>query len=1178
MAIAYYRGLATVELRKEFPDLKGSMMAVGCSREEIEPLIASLNTKEIRVACYNSPTSLTISGDEPAIDELQKLMDERQIFHRKLQVDVAYHSHHMNLVAKNYRKCLQSITLPSPTEVKFYSSLLGQLVDGSRLEPQYWVDNLTHPVRFSEAMASMCAPSDTHKTGVNMVVEIGPHAALAGPIKQILKSCGKDAMKIPYMSALVRKKDAVETAVDLAASLFIRGVNLDLGAVNTTPPRNPPSLLIDMPRYPWNHTTKYWHEPRLVRKHKNRSLPRHDLLGTLANYSNDLEPTWRNILRIDDLPWLRHHQIQSLTLFPISAFIGLAVEAAHQKSTWSGLQYDEFELRDVIVSTPLMLTEEDVEITLQLRPNSEGISSSSISFDEFKVHSWAANKGWTEHCKGFISLKTKSINTENAFQNFKSKIKRIKDVATTAVDKSTIYSSLTKLGVSYGPSFQGMSDCQACEISSTAHVVVPDTRLDMPKEYQTDMILHPALLEQIVELYWPILGAGRSLSTVYLPSSIGQLKISREIANLSANPGSTLEAFCEGSFTSLHPKPTKVSMLAIHSDNEAEPVVVLNDLTISPIVEMELESESGAPRELCFKLDWEPILESSTEVFPSREANLEDAPNVTSLQRPLDPKYSEVTLVHGNSSVQRQLASTLTTAMERLTGKTPETGILGEFDANDKLLVFIMELETPLLSKLSSDQFVTLQKTLLNSRGVLWVVRGAYSHASNPDANMVTGLSRSIRSETMLKFATLDLDPESILSEQDSAHAIIKVLQSVFGPDAGPTCELEFSERKGKFSTPRIINDSEMNEYVYKQTKASALEPTLFAQDGRPLKMVIGNSGSLDTLHFVDSLSEEPLADCEVEIEVKAIGVNPVDLMAALGKVKSDGFGCECSGVVKRTGSNVTSLAIGDRVAGISMSRSGVYSTFVRASSEFFFKIPEETSFEAATSIPMAYCSAYYGLHEVGRVTSGDTILVHGATSALGQAAINIAQSLGAAVYSTAGSTEQRDFLEKKYGLPAKQIIVGNNTSFDLNTLQQTHNGRFDLVLNCMSTDTTTLREISACLHNFGRFIDLVQQKSLGNLVGGNNRTCISVDMISIGTERPKIMSRLISHISECLNDNKILPPSYWTFSISETESAFNKFQSGSFDGKLIISLGPHDMVKVSQNSYIKRRHGTNQS
>ena len=194
---SYYRGTATIELKKRFPALKGAMMAVGCSKEEITPLIAQLTAREVRIACFNSPDSLTISGDEPAIDQLQVMMEKKEMFNRKLQVDVAYHSHHMKLVAKSYLAYLQSLDLPKSTQIKFHSSLLGHLIDGSRLEPSYWVDNLTESVQFSEALTSMCQPIDGHKTGVNMIVEIGPHSALAGPVKQILKACGPKCNEDP---------------------------------------------------------------------------------------------------------------------------------------------------------------------------------------------------------------------------------------------------------------------------------------------------------------------------------------------------------------------------------------------------------------------------------------------------------------------------------------------------------------------------------------------------------------------------------------------------------------------------------------------------------------------------------------------------------------------------------------------------------------------------------------------------------------------------------------------------------------------------------------------------------------------------------------------------------------------------------------------------------------------
>ncbi|KAA8573978.1 hypothetical protein EYC84_005518 [Monilinia fructicola] len=1063
MAIAYYRGLATVGLREKFPDLRGSMMAVGCSKEEIEPLIDQLSA--------NTETS-------KIIDELQALMEQKQMFNRKLQVDVAYHSHHMSLVSKDYRSCLQSLAPPKTTDVKFHSSLLGSLVEGSRLEAQYWVDNLTQAVRFSEAVTDMCASADGYKTGVNMLIELGPHSALAGPIKQILKTCGKDAMKIPYASALVRKRDAVETAIDLASTLFTKGASLDLGAINITPPLNPPSLLIDMPRYPWNHTTKYWHEPRLAQK-------------TQKPHSSAS----------------RSSRKQHLKTFNTIIF----------------------ELRDVLVSKPLVLTEDPVEITLQLRPRSQGNSASDV-WDEFKVHSWGSNKGWTLHCEGLIGTKLDNHDLE---VGVKSTIKNISEAATSVINKSELYNSLSDIGVSYGSSFQGMNECHACEHASMAHVVVPDTKQEMPKEHQEDMIIHPALLEQVIEMYWPIIDASKNpMDTVYLPSSIGQVKISRKITKLMNSPGASLKAFCEGTFSSGHPKPTNVSMFAVDDDPSKYPLITIRDLTISPIVEMDMSSENDLHRELCFKLDWEPILQSLAssdhEMTNGVDKVSNESTNGTTNGVVRDEYPSEeVVIFCGNSEQQKDLATKLADSLETFTGKRPETGDLSQIETTEKLCLFISELDRPLLSSLSSAEFLALQKALINSRGILWAIRGAYINSSDPMANMVTGLSRSIRSETMLKFATLDLDPENAVLNESTVKTILGVFKSVFNAQADANCELEFMERKGMILTP-----------------PSALELTPFGREDRPLKMAISVPGAFETLHFIDASPEDAIESDEVQVEVKAIGMNSVDLTAALGATEQDGFGCECSGIVTNIGSHVTEFAKGDRIAGISISQ-GVYSSKVVMKSYSAFKIDHSVSFEVGSSIPVAFCSAYYGLNDIGRLLPDDALLIHGGSSAFGQAAISLAQTMGAKVFVTVGNIEMRDYLKATHSLSEDEIIVSQSTSFGPNTLQSTYKGKFDVVLNCIPTDMDTLHEISACLSNFGRFINLEKQENHARLGSGTNRSYSSVDLISLGIERPK-------------------PTSHTIFPVSDVELAFKTLQSAVFDGKLIVAPKTDDLVKAT--------------
>lgn len=101
LAIVYTRGALTTKFQK-IVDRRGGMLAAGLSREEAMPYIDSLKQGEVVVACINSPTSVTISGDLSAIEELEDVLSQGKIFARRLRVDAAYHSHHMLGIADSY--------------------------------------------------------------------------------------------------------------------------------------------------------------------------------------------------------------------------------------------------------------------------------------------------------------------------------------------------------------------------------------------------------------------------------------------------------------------------------------------------------------------------------------------------------------------------------------------------------------------------------------------------------------------------------------------------------------------------------------------------------------------------------------------------------------------------------------------------------------------------------------------------------------------------------------------------------------------------------------------------------------------------------------------------------------------------------------------------------------------
>ena len=1160
VAIAYHRGRLIPVLKKENPQLQGRMMAVGGTKEEFQPLIDGLVEKEVRIACYNSPTSLTISGDETALTELEKICEKKELFNRRLVIETAYHSHHMNLVAKEYRNSLLKLKQPEETTVRFHSSLHGTLVKHTELQSGYWVDNLTCPVRFDEAVQSMLAPADDYQTGVNMLVEIGPHSGLQGPIREILKAVGGAAAKVPYASALVRKKDAVTTLLDVAANLFIKGAQLDFEAINfPLPPIKKPLLVSDLPRYPWNRSTKYWHESRMTQKHKHRKEKRSDILGVEAIYSNDLEPTWRNIVRVDDLPWLRHHKIQSVTMFPMAAFLVMALEAAAQRATAKQVQVDRFELKDVSIAKGLVVPDEDTEMTISLRPYQEGTLLSSEEWDEFRISSYSHAKGWTEHCVGLVATRAPEANDVDGAVQAKAAAAALAETAAavdqagaTQVKRAELYAALSELGVEYGETFQGIEHYKATDKLSTADITVRDVAKEMPGSFLMSPNLHPALLESLVEMYWPILGAGRSkVNTVYLPSSVSRVSVSSRAIALTQQPGTTLKAFCSGDLPASNSKPAKFTVHATADDASGEPLITLEDLVVAPILDDETDLVADVARELCYKIDWEPILE------PVAEAANGDSG---------DKKFPDVhvAIVHDSSDFQNAVAMDIATALEQETWKMPEMGMLSEIDPVGKICIFLPEIEKPLLSTLTSTEFATLQNVLTSSDGCLWVNRGAYDKSTNPDANMITGLSRTIRSETALKFATLDLDDAQRLAAEDTAKAILKVYAAAFGEKSTSDSELEFMEKAGSFFTPRIVNDDEMNEWVHSQANPSSLEPTPFGDQDRQLKMVLTTPGVLDTVHFIDDpAAGTPLADDQVEIEVKAIGMNFRDVSAAKGQVEgAPGF--EASGIVTAIGS-AAAFKVGDRVAALT---EGAYAARVRTSAGSVFKIPEATSFEAAAALPLAYSIAYHSLVELGRLSEGESVLVHAAAGAVGQAAICLAKLVGAQVYATVSTAEKKELLMKEYGIPEERIFYSRNNSFGKAVRQATGGQGVDVLLNSLSGEA--LRESWDSLNKFGRFVDIgkrdIAHKSMVEMAHvGNNASFISVDLFALAAQKPKIIERLIAKVASLLQEDKIRPASPITaLPISDLENVLRLLQTTRTTGKIVIVPHAEDLVTAT--------------
>ena len=304
MAIAYYRGLvASARIMKNNATSDG-MLAVGASHEDTQNLIdAKTDTAgECTIACINSPKSITISGDASRISQVSGLADAKSIWNRRLKVDVAYHSYHMNDVADEYALLLGDVKPTQDTEAQFYSSLRGHVVEPDALNTSYWVSNLTSPVRFSEAFASLCEPQGDSKRGVDLIIEVGPHSTLQGPIRQITQTLEGSPRQIQSFSSIVRNADSTASLLDLSARLVTNGCKLNLANVNFPGSAPTPNVLVDLPPYQWNHTKRYWYEVREEQEDLKYMFPRHDLLGYRVSDCSVEAPRWKNVLTVEDIP------------------------------------------------------------------------------------------------------------------------------------------------------------------------------------------------------------------------------------------------------------------------------------------------------------------------------------------------------------------------------------------------------------------------------------------------------------------------------------------------------------------------------------------------------------------------------------------------------------------------------------------------------------------------------------------------------------------------------------------------------------------------------------------------------------------------------------------------------------------------------------------------------------
>lgn len=541
LKVSYCRSLISGLCRKLIP-IRGAMLMVGLGEHDVSRYIAGLRSGVISIACINSPISTTVSGDEPAILELKSKLDSAAVMNRKLKVDIAYHSHHMQKISQEYLQLLANLRESTPANPIPYISTVTATEKTAKFDSSYWVKNLISTVRYSDAVKHYCqTQQDSSRFGMvpakHLLIEIGPHNALSSPTRQSIKD-GYSNLDYLYLSTLIRQQDSIRSMLNMVGKLFENGAPVNFDAVRSLNVQSADPLAIqDLPSYPWDHSKLYWHESRLSRDYRLRQHAYHDLLGVRMTASTSLEPRWRHIIDIDRLPWLRHHVIDGTVVFPGTGYICMAIEAMRQLEAESRETMSTFVVRDVDFSKALSIppSPEKIEMQLSLGIPSSISAGSGSTKRGFRVAALCREAIWFEHCRGTIYIyhgSTTELDSEPSPRNDPVDYRTLNRDAKhlKPLSSETFYQELATNGNFYGSSFATVTNLKISNRHGVFEMDIPDIASIMPANFMQPHIMHPAVLDAIMHSSLALHSQHHGSGSI-MPTFVKEIIISSTIAN-----------------------------------------------------------------------------------------------------------------------------------------------------------------------------------------------------------------------------------------------------------------------------------------------------------------------------------------------------------------------------------------------------------------------------------------------------------------------------------------------------------------------------------------------------------------------------------------------------------------------------------------------------------------------
>lgn len=323
--------------------------------------------------------------------------------------------------------------------------------------------------------------------------------------------------------------------------------------------------------------------------------------------------------------------------------------------------------------------------------------------------------------------------------------------------------------------------------------------------------------------------------------------------------------------------------------------------------------------------------------------------------------------------------------------------------------------------------------------------------------------------------------------------------------------------------------------------------------------------GMLDRLALRPASRRAP-GPGEVEVQVAAAGVNFRDVMKALGIYPMQPgdvpwLGDEFAGRVLAVGDGVD-LRVGQEVFGVAPAAFG---STISTRADYVLPKPSSISPEDAATLPVVFTTALYALTRLARLEPGERVLIHAAAGGVGQAAIQIAQAIGAEIHATA-SEGKRDYVRS---LGVEHVYDSRSLEFADQIREATGGRGVDVVLNHLAGDF--IPASISTLAPYGRFIEIGKRDIFANAKIGlwpfrNNLSFFAVDMDRLGRDKPATYRELLREVFAGFEAGIYRPLPRTVFPIQSAGSAFRYLAQARNIGKVVLTFdGPSAPDEASQ-------------